>query len=151
MNKLTQLNQELLQARKEGNIVTKSLLQTLKGEYENSIKNGQEASDESLEKLIRKFIKNAEFVVSTGNPKGMQKAQQEIEILQKYLPKQMSETELRELIQREISNAPDKANNYKLGNKGVIGWFMGSIVKATQGMAEPKMIGKILNEELERH
>jgi aspartyl-tRNA(Asn)/glutamyl-tRNA(Gln) amidotransferase subunit B len=143
MNKITQLEKEILTARKENNTVAKNLLMTLKGEYQNAIKNGQAETDETLEKLIRKFVKNAELI-------GNETSKIEIEILNGYLPKQLSETEVREIVIAKLTANIEKVEAYKSGNKGSIGFFMGSITKETSGNAEPKMINKILIEELEK-
>jgi Asp-tRNA(Asn)/Glu-tRNA(Gln) amidotransferase B subunit len=143
MNKITQLEKEILTARKENNTVAKNLLMTLKGEYQNAIKNGQPETDETLEKLIRKFVKNAELV-------GNEESKIEIEILNGYLPKQLSETEVRDLVFHTLRSETHKVVDYKNGNKSVIGFFMGMLNKKTAGSAEPKMINKILIEELEK-
>lgn len=143
MNKITQLEKDILTARKENNTVAKNLLMTLKGEFQNVTKNGQAESDETLEKLIRKFVKNAELI-------GNETAKAEIEILNGYLPKQLSENEVREIVITKLRSNPTQTEAYKSGNKGAIGFFMGSITKETAGSAEPKTINKILIEELEK-
>jgi aspartyl-tRNA(Asn)/glutamyl-tRNA(Gln) amidotransferase subunit B len=143
MNKITQLEKDILVARKSGNAVAKNLLMTLKGEYQNSIKNGQADTDETLEKLIRKYVKNAELV-------GTLEAQEEIQILNSYLPKQLSEDELRGIITKVMLNNPTQTEAYHLGNKGSIGFLMGCITKETAGRAEPKVINQILISELNK-
>ena len=51
---------------------------------------------------------------------------------------------------REVLSAwPDKVENYKQGNKGMLGLFMGEIMKRTHGKANPKVASTIIQELLE--
>jgi aspartyl-tRNA(Asn)/glutamyl-tRNA(Gln) amidotransferase subunit B len=43
---------------------------------------------------------------------------------------------------------PDKVAEFKAGKKGVLGMFMGDVMKRTQGKADPKMTSQLLNEIL---
>lgn len=48
-----------------------------------------------------------------------------------------------------ISRYPDKVNEYKSGKKGVIGLFMGEIMKLSKGKADPKMANQMLLKKLD--
>lgn len=67
----------------------------------DSTKIDKEPSDEFVLSIIKKFIDNAKFVIEQtkdGDYENYQ-ANQEIEILEKYRPKQLSEVEIRTLIE----------------------------------------------------
>jgi Asp-tRNA(Asn)/Glu-tRNA(Gln) amidotransferase B subunit len=137
METIKQIENDILIARKENNAIKKNLLMTLKGEYQNNVKNGQPESNETLEKLIRKYIKNAELINND-------ESKLEIDILNNYLPKQLTESELKTIIEDILKNNPAQTEAYKLGNKSSIGIFMKEISKETSGKAEPKTINKLL-------
>ncbi len=47
-----------------------------------------------------------------------------------------------------IAKNPDQVEQYRSGNDKVLGWFVGQIMKATQGKANPEMVNQILREKL---
>ena len=53
-------------------------------------------------------------------------------------------------IQKAIAKYPEKATEYKNGKKGLIGLFMGEIMKLSKGQADPKLANKLLRNELEK-
>ena len=46
-----------------------------------------------------------------------------------------------------VDNA-SQVENYRAGNEKVIGWFVGQVMKATQGKANPQMVNEVLREKL---
>jgi len=57
---------------------------------------------------------------------------------------------LNNYIRAAILKYPDKVNEYKNGKKGVIGLFMGEVMKLSKGKADPKLANKLLQIELEK-
>ena len=47
-----------------------------------------------------------------------------------------------------IANSPDQVAQYQSGNEKIAGWFVGQVMKATQGKANPGMVNKLLAEKL---
>jgi aspartyl-tRNA(Asn)/glutamyl-tRNA(Gln) amidotransferase subunit B len=47
-----------------------------------------------------------------------------------------------------ISNNLDQVKQFKDGNSKLLGFFVGQVMKATQGKANPKQVNQILNEKL---
>lgn len=84
-------------AMKNRDKVAKSVLTTLLGELEgNAKRSGSEVSDNDVLRLIKKFIDaNKESLQHKDNPD----LETENALLAEYLPKQMSEDELRSVIQ----------------------------------------------------
>ncbi|MFT4660086.1 MAG: aspartyl-tRNA(Asn)/glutamyl-tRNA(Gln) amidotransferase subunit B [Patiriisocius sp.] len=52
-------------------------------------------------------------------------------------------------VKQALEKYPDKVSEYKNGNKGLIGLFMGEVMKLSQRKADPKAASKILKELLE--
>ncbi len=47
-----------------------------------------------------------------------------------------------------IANSPEQVEQFKSGNEKVAGWFVGQVMKATQGKANPGMVNKLLRDKL---
>ena len=47
-----------------------------------------------------------------------------------------------------ISNNLDQVKQFRDGNSKLLGFFVGQVMKATQGKANPKQVNQILNEKL---
>jgi len=60
----------------------------------------------------------------------------------------MDEEKLRVEIKRIIEQNPNQVAEYKAGKETVLKWFVGSVMKATDGKASPKDVEHILREEL---
>jgi aspartyl-tRNA(Asn)/glutamyl-tRNA(Gln) amidotransferase subunit B len=62
---------------------------------------------------------------------------------------QSSDTDFLETIAQGVLEAfPDKVATYKKGKKGLIGFFMGEVMKRSQGKADPKAANAILRKLL---
>jgi aspartyl-tRNA(Asn)/glutamyl-tRNA(Gln) amidotransferase subunit B len=57
---------------------------------------------------------------------------------------------LNEYIKQAIAKYPEKVAEYKSGKKGLIGLFMGEIMKLSKGQADPKLANQLLRTELEK-
>jgi aspartyl-tRNA(Asn)/glutamyl-tRNA(Gln) amidotransferase subunit B len=57
---------------------------------------------------------------------------------------------IRKLVQEAVAMYPEKVAEYKSGKKGLIGLFMGEVMKRSEGKADPKAATKLLQEELEK-
>ena len=53
------------------------------------------------------------------------------------------------LIKEVIEQFPDKVATYKKGKKGLLGFFMGEVMKRSKGKADPKVANKMMREALE--
>lgn len=56
---------------------------------------------------------------------------------------------LENIARQAIAAFPDKAEAYKAGNKGLLGLFMGEVMKLSERKANPKMASQILKKILE--
>ena len=55
---------------------------------------------------------------------------------------------IEKIIDEALKAFPDKVIEYKKGKKGIIGMFMGEVMKRSGGKADPKISNKILEEKL---
>ncbi len=64
--------------------------------------------------------------------------------------KQVTDTSFIEAIVNEIiENNPDNVANYKNGKTNLLGWFVGQVMKQSQGKANPGLVNKLLKEKLD--
>lgn len=56
--------------------------------------------------------------------------------------------ELESLVDEVIASMPDKVAAYRKGKKGLLGLFVGEIMKKSNGAADPKMVNQLLTEKL---
>jgi len=56
---------------------------------------------------------------------------------------------LEDIAKQVIAQSPDKVKAYQNGKKGLIGFFMGNLMKASKGKADPKKGNEILRKLLE--
>jgi len=74
-----------------------------------------------------------------------------VEIISENNWKQESNKDaLNDYIIKAVSKYPEKVIEYKSGKKGLIGLFMGEVMKISKGQADPKLANKLLKTELEK-
>jgi aspartyl-tRNA(Asn)/glutamyl-tRNA(Gln) amidotransferase subunit B len=52
------------------------------------------------------------------------------------------------VVEKVLAANPDKVAAYRAGSEKLHGWFVGQVMKATQGKANPKAVNEILREKL---
>jgi aspartyl-tRNA(Asn)/glutamyl-tRNA(Gln) amidotransferase subunit B len=60
-----------------------------------------------------------------------------------------AEDELSSLIEEILNSYPDKVKEYQNGKKGVLGLFMGDLMKKTKGKINPQVASKLVIDKLE--
>ncbi len=64
---------------------------------------------------------------------------------------QVSDTgEIDALIDEVIAANPDQVANYRAGKEALIGFFVGQVIKASHGKANPKIVNERLRAKLKR-
>lgn len=56
---------------------------------------------------------------------------------------------IEQFIEEALSRYPEKVEEYRQGKTGLMGLFMGEVMKSSKGKADPKMASRILKEKLE--
>lgn len=106
---------------------------------------GYEASDEDVLSVIQKEVKqrkeSIEQFKAANRGELVDKEQKELEILQTYLPAQISEDQIREIVKetiREIGAA----------TAAEMGKVMAALMPKVKGKADGSLVSKIVKEEL---
>jgi aspartyl-tRNA(Asn)/glutamyl-tRNA(Gln) amidotransferase subunit B len=72
------------------------------------------------------------------------------EIIEKRGLKQISDdSAIEPIIDEILANNPNQIEQYKGGNTKLLGFFVGQIMKATQGKANPKQVNELLRKKLD--
>jgi aspartyl-tRNA(Asn)/glutamyl-tRNA(Gln) amidotransferase subunit B len=57
---------------------------------------------------------------------------------------------LQELINEALNKFPEKIAEYRNGKVGLLGLFVGEVMKLSKGKADPKVLNKLVKETLEK-
>ena len=71
-------------------------------------------------------------------------------IKEKGLKQQSDPKELEKIITKVLENNSDKISEYKSGKEKLYGFFVGEVMKASSGKANPKLVNDILKEKLKK-
>jgi uncharacterized protein YqeY len=108
---------------------------------------GYQASEEDVLSVIQNQAKQRKDSIEQFKNAGRQeladKEQQELEILEAYLPAQMSEEEVRKLVNEAISQT-------KALTIGDIGKVMGVLMPKVKGKADGNLVSKFVKESLSK-
>jgi aspartyl-tRNA(Asn)/glutamyl-tRNA(Gln) amidotransferase subunit B len=58
------------------------------------------------------------------------------------------QSQLESIIEQVISDHPDEVETFRSGKKGLIGFFVGQVMKRTKGQANPKLVNELLQSKL---
>jgi glutaminyl-tRNA synthetase len=53
------------------------------------------------------------------------------------------------IIDEVIAKNPDNVKKFKAGNRRLLGFFVGQVLKATKGKGNPKVVNKLVAQELQ--
>jgi hypothetical protein len=134
-------------ALKSGDKVRVSILRVIRSSLKNrEIEKGAPLSDDDVISVLKTLQKRAQESIdqftSGGREDLAEKEKAELAIISEYLPKQLSEDELRDLIKRTIE---------KVSAKGVgdIGKVMKAIMSEHRGSVDGKLANRLVREMLE--
>lgn len=140
---------DIKNALREKNTLELSVLRMLQSSIRNKEieKNKRELTDEEILSVISSEVKKsrdaAEEFEKVNRQDAADKEKAEIEILMKYMPRQMSEDEVRKEVIKAIAEA-DAAGTKDLGN------VMKIIMPAVKGKADGSVVNKVVRRELEK-
>lgn len=144
--KVMDMLKEAMKAKDEASLRT---LRAIKGAIllAKTEKNAGEMTPEREMQLIQKLAKQRKESIEIYNGQGMTelatKEREELEVLEKFLPKQLSEEEIKPIVQALIT---------ELGVSDIkeMGKIIGAANKKLAGQAEGAIISKIVKEILSR-
>lgn len=146
MSLLTTLNEDMKTAMRAKDKETLSVVRMLKASLQNEqIKLGEELNaDQELTILAREMKQRRDSVAEfkkADRQDLVDKTQAEIEIVEKYMPKQLSEDEIKTIISAAIA---------KVGASSMkdFGQVMGAVMPETKGKADGNEVNRIVKELL---
>lgn len=142
------IEKDLIDAMKSKDENTLLVLRMLKSSLKNKeIEKKTELADEDVVGVIQSQIKSRRDSIDMyekgGRAELAEKEQKEIDILAKYLPEQMSEEDVRAVVQKTISTTG-------ASQMSDMGKVMGVAMSELKGKADGSMISKIVKEELSK-
>jgi len=106
---------------------------------------GYEASEEDVMSAIEKQVKQRKDSIEQYEKAGRNdladKEKKELELLEKYLPEQMGEEEIKNLVKEAISQTG-------AATMADMGKVMGALMPKTKGKADGSLVSKIVREQL---
>jgi uncharacterized protein len=142
---LEQINNDLKEAMRSKDELTLGALRVLKSEIKNSeIEKRGELTEEEVLKVIAKKVKQHKDSIESfksGNREDLvAHEEKQMEVLMRYLPKQMDEAEVRELVKSVIADL--NATNSDFGK------VMKEVLTRAKGQTDGSVVSKLAKEEL---
>ena len=144
-----QISDEMKAALLGGNRFVGETLRNLKAAILNEEvaqgKRDEGLSDADIEKVIareaKKRVESAKVYRDNNRPELAEPEEQELAILQQYLPKQMTEDELRAIVKEKIT---------ELGatNPAMMGQIIGAVKHAAGNAADGAVVAQIVKQDL---
>lgn len=136
------LTEQMKTAMKAGEKETLTTLRLLLSEIKNfEIDNGEQ-DDAGVQKLIARSIKQWQDALNDYQKASradlVKEAEDRIALLKKFMPEQLSEEEIKKIVDEVLASSPNQA----------IGPVIGQVMKKTAGRADGGLVAKLVNEVL---
>ena len=146
MDFVKELDKDLIEAMKAKDSVTLTTLRAVKGAMKiQNIDHKKEINDELLIEVVSKEIKTRNESIKEfekGNRQDLiEKTQTEIEVLNKYLPEQLSESEIIEIIEKVFADV----NPTGIKDMGKV---MGAVTPLVKGKVDMGVVSGLIREKL---
>lgn len=142
------VNADMLAAMKAGDSVRVSTLRLLKAavmKLEVSGTEKKDATDEEVAQLIKKELKQRKDSIEAfekgGRPEMAENEKAEMKILEEYMPAQMGEQQVHEIVSQVIAATGAKS-------KAEFGKVIGLAMKQLKGQADGNVVSKVVGELL---
>jgi len=113
-----------------------SLMPESLGHLIQLIDSGKVSFSAASQKIFPELMQNPD--------KSCQQIAEQLNLLQ-----ESDSSSLQPMINQVLDKYPDKVKEYKKGKKGLIGMFMGEVMKLSRGKADPKLTSHLLRQTLE--
>jgi uncharacterized protein YqeY len=135
------INADYMSAFKAKNTIAKNLLSVIKGEIQTIEKNSgvENMSDEEVVKILKKTVKSLK---ETNASFPSAQTAEELFIAESYLPKQMSEDEIRIAVDEIISSMGTTLTVKEMGK------VMGQFNTKYAGLADGKLVSQAVKDAL---
>lgn len=148
MSLLETLRKDMFSATKDGNTTKADILKMAIAAIKNAeIEKGEVLDDKEIVKVLRKEVKKIQDSIAQFTTMGRQdlvdRETKQLEVLQEYLPKQMSEEEIKKVVKAKIVEL--EAEGMKDFGK-VMGVVMKELAEQAEGGMVKDIIESLLNE-----
>jgi uncharacterized protein YqeY len=148
MSLAQKIEQDLIAAMKSKDELVLAVLRNAKTAIKNAeiAKRPKEFTEDDVLEILGREVKKLQDSIADfergGRADLVERAKKEIEILGAYLPKGLSEEELREIVKKVVENIkPTGPQDF--------GKVMGAVMKAAKGRASGDAVGKLVRESLQ--
>ncbi|RYL91573.1 GatB/YqeY domain-containing protein [Sporolactobacillus sp. THM7-4] len=146
MNLVDRLTTDMKQAMRAKDKVRLSVIRMIKTSMQNeSIKLGRELSDDEALSVLTRELKQRKDSLQEFENAGRQdlvdEVSKEIEIVQSYMPEQLSDDELQSIIEETISEVGAKS-------KADIGKVMKAVMPKIKGRADGSSVNRLVRSQL---
>lgn len=157
---LEEINNDLLQALKEKDEFKINTLRLLINSFKNRliekrvVNEANLTPEEELDILVKEANKRKEAIIlyEKGNRSDLAlKEKKELEIIEKYLPKQLSREEVKNFIFEKVKELEEKDELDVLNKNKNFGKLMGILTKELKGRCDNQLISEVLKEILEQN
>lgn len=141
------IQKDYITARKERNAFLTKVLSLLISDlkYDKIDKQKEEMEDGDVIAVIQKSIKQKNEALAEFDKAGRtdlaDEARQELEILGKYMPAQLSEEDLKRIVQETVKSTG-------ASNPSEMGKVMGAVMAKVKGQADGNLVRKLVTEAL---
>jgi len=149
MNLKTQIVADLTSAMKNSEELKKEVLRMLKAEVMKEEVSGdskRELEDSEIVKIVKRMVKQRKDSIqqfeSGGRSELAAKEKEEVPILEKYLPTQLSEEKIAEIVAK-------KKEELKIEDKSKMGMLIGAVMKEVGDTAEGNTVKGIVEKSFE--
>jgi hypothetical protein len=148
MSLLETLRKDMFSATKDGNTTKADIIKMAIAAIKNAeIEKGEVLDDKEIVKVLRKEVKKIQDSIAQFTTMGRQdlvdRETKQLEVLQEYLPKQMSEEEIKKVVKAKIVEL--EAEGMKDFGK-VMGVVMKELAEQAEGGIVKDIIESLLNE-----
>ena len=136
---LKQIKADQVAARKARNTQEATVLTTLLGEAGPS--GNDVVTDEQVTKVVQKFLKNLHDVIGyTANPEVQDRMKEEIAILERYQPAQLTEDKIRQFATEALADLADEPAGKR------VGMVMKQLTEKYRGQYDGKVASQIVKD-----
>ncbi len=140
------LTDDLKSAMRGGDKTRVETIRSIRSELKNKqIAKGRELNEEELIQVLTSAAKKRKEAIeqyeSFGQTERAQTEQRELEIIESYLPEQMTEEEITKMVD-------DTINEVNAASINDLGKVMGSIMPKVKGKADGKVVQNIVRQKL---
>lgn len=136
--------EDMKQAMKAKDAVTLGAIRLLRSAIKNvEIDHGVQ-NDVQVQKIVTKIIKQWKDAIEDYKKGGradlVKEAEATIKVLSKYLPKQITEDEVREVVKQVLAES----------GQTIVGPAIGMVMKKVMGKTDGNLVAKLVKEELDK-